>query len=111
MAIAHTVGLFNVFVGLMLVASILLLGFGVVLWSIRLGTSPSYRDTAIDIMKWAVAVLFVLVVLLAIAQVVQAHTTELLFALGALITALAVYFLASELMGGSGEKKEKEEER
>ncbi|MDB5238136.1 MAG: hypothetical protein JWM46_406 [Candidatus Kaiserbacteria bacterium] len=92
------VGVFNIFVGLMLAAAFLLYFGGLVVWFIRLGTWPTYRDEAIEYMQWAVAVLFVLVVLLALVQFVQNHTATAMLVLGFIIVGLvawAVFTVAS----------------
>ena len=63
------VGFFNLFAGLMLVGSLLSFVAGFGLYLVRLGTI--YRKDGLDIMMWGVAILFVLVVLLGIAEIVQ----------------------------------------
>ena len=94
-AFAQTVtavaGAFNIFVGLMLVAAFLLFFGGLIVWVIRLGTFPTYRDEAIEYMEWAVAVLFVLVVLLAVIQYVQNNTQTAMFILGVVIVGLVTW--------------------
>lgn len=79
------VGLFNVFVGLMLVAACLLMGGGFVLWFTRLGAWPSYRDDAIHYMQWAVATLFTLVLILSTVKLVQSYPDKAMFVLGVVI--------------------------
>jgi uncharacterized Tic20 family protein len=106
MFIANLVGIFNVFVGLMLVAAFLLMGSGLMLWYLRLGTYPTYRDSAIEQMKWAVTIMFVLVVLLGIAQFVQRHTAEAMMAIGVIIAVGIALFVLSELTAAEEEKKD-----
>ncbi|MBV9159283.1 MAG: hypothetical protein JO019_01645 [Candidatus Kaiserbacteria bacterium] len=86
------VGLFNIFVGIMLTLSMLILGGGIIMWIVRLGTWPSYREEAIRLLEWAVGILFTLVILLLVAQAVQQHTAGAVFVLGLIIIALIVYF-------------------
>jgi hypothetical protein len=69
--ITETVGLFNIFVGLMLTAAILFFVAGLVVWATRLGTYPTYRTEAIHIMEWGVVILFMLIVLLAVVHFFQ----------------------------------------
>ncbi len=107
MGIATVIALFNIVVGLMLVASMLFMGGGLMLWYVRLGTYPTYRDRAIEMMQWAVAILFVLVVLLGVAQYVQTHMAVAIFALGTLIAAAVAYMVATTMLGGGGEEEEK----
>lgn len=92
MELALILGLFNIFVGLMLVASFLLMGGGFIAWFVRLGTNLTYRDEAIMYMKWGVTIMFVLVVLLAFVKFVQEHTAGAMFLLG-IVVVLAVIWL------------------
>ena len=100
------IALFNIVVGLMLVLSFLMMGGGLMLWYVRLGTWPTYRDEAIGYMQWAVSILFVLVVLLGVAQFVQAHKAVSMLAIGAGVAAIVVYFIGTELMSSGGEEEE-----
>lgn len=106
MDLSTVIGLFNIIVGLMLVLSILIMGGSLMLWYVRLGTSPTYRDEAIDYMRWAVSILFVLVVLLGVAQYVQTHMAISMLVVGAVIAAAIAYFVATQLMAGGGEEEE-----
>ncbi|HVU75356.1 MAG TPA: hypothetical protein VHD38_00755 [Candidatus Paceibacterota bacterium] len=78
-------GILNIFVGLMLVAAFLLYFGALIGWAIRLGVYPSYRDEMIHLMMWANAVLFVLVVLLAIVHFLQSYLAVASFLFGILI--------------------------
>ena len=89
--LSSVAGVFNIFVGLMLVAAFLLFFGGLVVWFMRLGTWPTYRDEAIRYMEWAVAILFMLVVLLAIEQFVQDHTAVASTVLGFIIVGLVAW--------------------
>lgn len=106
---SKTVGLFNVFVGLMLTVAILTYGIGFIVWVVRLGTWPTYRTEAIKIMEWSVVILFVLVVLLGIVQFFQNHPRAAAYTVSAIVILLivaAILFLAAK----GGEKAEKKEE-
>lgn len=103
----QAIGVFNVFVGLMLTLAILTYGLGFSLWLCRLGTWPTYRTEAIKIMEWSVVVLFVLVVLLAIVQFFQYHPRQAAFVVSAIVAIIIVWiivYLAAH--SGGGEKKE-----
>ncbi len=100
------IGLFNIVAGLMLVSSILLMVGGLGVWYVRLGTFPTYRDDAIVIMRWGVSILFVLVVLLGVAQYVQTHMSIAMLAIGVVIVAAIAYFVASTMMAGGGGEEE-----
>lgn len=100
------VGLFNIFVGLMLTASILLFGTGLCVWIIRLGTI--HREDGIHIMVWAVNVLFVLVIVLALVQFFQKNVT-LGYMIAAVLILLFILWLAFKVLGGGGEPAKDEE--
>jgi hypothetical protein len=106
MDLSIVVALFNIVVGLMLVAAMLFMGGGLMLWYVRLGTYPTYRDEAIGMMEWACAILFVLVVLLGVAQYVQTHMAIAMMIVGVVIFALIAYFVATTLMASGGEEEE-----
>lgn len=107
MGLPTVIALFNIVVGMMLVSSMLLMGGGLMLWYVRLGTYPTYRDRAIDMMQWAVAILFVLVVLLGVAQYVQTHMAVAVFALGTLIAAAVAYMVVTTMLASGGGEEEK----
>ena len=106
MDLSTITALFNILVGLMLVMSILMMLGGLGTWYVRLGTWPTYRDDAIKMMQWGVATLFVLVVLLGVAQYVQTHMAVSMMAVGAVVAAIVVYFVGTELMSKGGEEEE-----
>lgn len=94
-------GLFNIMVGLMLVAACMFFFGGLGMWFVRLGTWPTYRDEAIDLMQWGVAILFVLAVLLAIVQFVQNHYGAAVFVFGIIIL-IAVAWVVVTLSQAKG---------
>lgn len=102
--LAQVVGIFNIFVGVMLAIAFLIYVAGMITWAIRLGAYPSYRDEAIDMLKWPVAILFVLIVLLGIVQLVQNHLGAATFVLGVVI----VLFLAWAILTIASGKSEDE---
>lgn len=106
MDLSTVIALFNIVVGLMLVISILLMVAGLGLWYVRLGTWPTYRDEAIEMMQWGVAILFVMVVLLGVAQFVQTHMAVSMMAIGVVVAAIVVYFVGTNLMSSGGEEEE-----
>ena len=63
------IGLFNIFVGLMLVAAFVTFGAGLIIWLVRIGTI--HREEGVQWMAWGVNILFVLVIGLAIVQFFQ----------------------------------------
>lgn len=101
---------FNIFVGLFLTVTILVFCTGIFVYFARLGTWPSHRDQAIQILEWAVGMLFVLVVLLAIVQWFERHTEVALFILAFVILVVVFGFiLYTAATGGGGKKAEKKE--
>ncbi len=106
MDFTSVIALFNIVVGVMLTFSILLMGGGLMLWYVRLGTYPTYRDEAILMMQWAVTILLVLAVLLWIAQLVQTHMAQATMVVGAIVAAAVVYFVGTTLMASGGHEEE-----
>jgi hypothetical protein len=107
-AIGRVVGLFNVFVGLMLTAALLIYGVGFSMWWIRLGSWPSYRTDAIRALEWAVATLFTLVVLLGIVQFFQQHREAAMYVVSVIVLVLVIWAIVYMVRQSSGgEEKEK----
>ncbi|MSU73895.1 hypothetical protein EXS56_02015 [Candidatus Kaiserbacteria bacterium] len=104
----QAIGLFNVFVGLMLTMAILTYGLGFFLWLCRLGTWPTYRTEAIKIMEWSVVVLFVLVVLLAIVQFFQYHPREAAWTVSVIVGIIIIWIIVYLAAHSGGGKKKKE---
>ena len=102
----QVIGLFNIFVGLMLTVALFTYGLGFFLWLCRLGTWPTYRTEAIKIMEWSVVILFVLVVLLAIVQFFQYHPKEAGYVVSAIV-AIVIIWIILYLAAHSGEGKKK----
>lgn len=98
-------GLFNIMAGLMLVAAFLLFFGGGAMWFTRLGTSPTYRNDAINLMKWAVVVLFVLAILLFLVQFVQQHAAVAAFIVGVVVVGLVLWVIFSVATGPKADKE------
>lgn len=105
MTLLQVLGLLNVFVGLFLVASMLMFGGGFIVWIARLGTM--HREEAIKLMEWGVVILFVLVVLLGLVRLIEKHTTVVAYVAGIIILVIITAFILNATQGG--EKKEGEE--
>lgn len=105
--ISELAGLFYIIVGLTLVASFIFMIAGFIMWCIRLGTSPTYRDDAIVMMEWGVATLFTLVLVLGVVEFIQWHTQTVLYILGLAIILLVIWLIAtSGVLSGGGKKEE-----
>ncbi len=100
----QVVSLFNIFVGLMLVAALLTFGVGFVMWITRLGTWPTYRTEGVKIMEWAVVILFVLVVIMAVVQFFRDHPVAATYTVSSIILALIIWAII--VMMQQPEKKE-----
>jgi len=107
--VGQVASLFNIFVGLMLTAAILVYGIGFVMWVTRLGTWPTYRTEAIKVLEWSVAILFVLVALLMVVQFFRDHPTASTYVIAGLILLFLAWGVVT-IMRSSSEKKEDGEE-
>ena len=96
-------GLFNIFVGLMIVASILIFGAGLITWMVRIGTIA--RVEGIRVMEWGVVILFVLLVLLAIVQFFQRNSWVATFFISLVIICF-ILGVVMQVSKSSGTKKE-----
>ena len=105
--LTQIVGLFNIFVGLMLTASVLFLGGGLMSWFGRLGTSPTYRDDALKTMQIGVEILFSLIIILLLSQFVQEHTASAVFVLGLVILAFIAWLIRVAAQDAAAAKQEK----
>ena len=104
--LTEVVGLFNIFVGLMVVAALLTYGIGFVVWITRLGSWPSPRDYAIEIMSWAPVILFVLIVLLAIVQFLQNHPQAGSYIVATVVLLLVVWAIVYLILNTRQSEKE-----
>jgi len=105
LTLIQAVSIFNLFVGLFLVATLIVFGSGAFVYFTRLGTWPSHRDTAIKVLEWGLAMLFVLVVLLGIVQFFQRYPRQSLFVVAVvIILAIAIFIVRT----AAGKKKEEE---
>ncbi len=64
---------FNLFAGILLTLSIIFFFGGFVMYLVRLGTWPTYREEAVELMKWGVTILFTLIVILGLQQAFMRH--------------------------------------
>jgi len=104
--VSELAGLFYVIIGLTLVAAFLFMAAGVIMWLIRLGTSPTYRDDAIRMMEWGVATLFALVLVLAVVEFIQRHTEATLYIIGIAIILLLIWLVVTSGVFEGGKKDE-----
>ncbi len=65
------VALINVFLGVYMTVMLLMLCAGIAMYIGRIGTWPSNRDEAIRVFEWVVAMMFTLVVIVAVGKFVD----------------------------------------
>lgn len=106
MTIVQIINLFNVFVGLYLTATLLVFFGSFIMYLARLGTYPTYRESAIRGMEWGVAMLFVLIVLLAIVQLFERRpdVATTIFALAAIVA--AIFAVISSAVANAAKRNE-----
>lgn len=98
--------LFNIFVGLMLTVGLLIYFAGLGVYFSRLGTWPNHRDTAIKIMEWGIAILFVLIVILIIVHHFQQYPKTVSIIVAAIFLVLIAWAGVSVMRNsGGGEDK------
>ena len=102
--LVQTIGLFHIVVGLLLVFTLAIFATGVSLWIARLNTWPSYRETAIITLEWAVSMLFVLILLVALVYFIQRHSATALTILGVVVI-IGILVLITSVFTGQKEKK------
>lgn len=69
--VSEVIGLFNIVTGIIFVCAFTTFGGGLISYGVNFGNAE--RIQGIKLMEWGVAILFVLVVLLGIAQFLQGH--------------------------------------
>ncbi len=100
---------FNVTIGVLLVATILVFAVGFTLWVTRFNTWPSYRDETIQIMEWGIAMLFMLIILVALVRFVEEKSSLALTILSFLVLG-GLAFLVFKVIALSKKAKKEEKE-
>lgn len=98
-------GVFHLFVGLFITATFFVFASGVFVYFARLGTWPTHRDTAIEVMEWAIVMIFILVVVLGLVQFFQQHSAIALSILAFLVVVIVLVFLLRLAATRKEEKK------
>ena len=106
LTIVQVLNFFNIFVGVMLTASIIVFMGGFGAYIARLGTWPNHRDQALKFMEWGVTMMFVLVVIVAIVQFFD-RNPRIATAIAAFIVLVLVVILIAQVM----KPKKKEEKK
>lgn len=102
--VSDVLGIFNIFVGLMIVVAMVMFFGGLIVWAVLLGTLR--RTQGIILMEWAVVILLVLSVLLAIVRFFQGNPAAATFAVSALLVIGVAWAIFSMASPGGAEKKE-----
>lgn len=107
----QVLGFFNLIVGLMVVISVTLFLGGFVIYLIRLGTWPTYRTQALRIMSWGVAVLFTLVLILAVQQFLARHVLVAVSIAAFVVILVVLWIIMQGVQEGSGPNRQEGERR
>ena len=97
-------GLFNILVGLMLVAAFLIFFGGLIGYLSRLGLEG--RQDGLQAMYWGVTILLVLIILLAIVHFLQFHPAVVFGIIGALIVIFGAWAAVNSAQEAGEHKKE-----
>ncbi|OGG73940.1 hypothetical protein A3A40_01275 [Candidatus Kaiserbacteria bacterium RIFCSPLOWO2_01_FULL_54_20] len=104
LTLVQVVGLFYVAVGILVSFTLGIFVVGIGIWIARFNTWPSHRETAIRILEWAVSMLFVLILLVALVYFIQRHSVIALSILG-FIAVVAMLILIAVVAAGAKKKK------
>lgn len=99
MALVKFFGFLNVFVGLFLTLAIILYGAAVIIYFTRFG-NPN-RAESLDLVEWALSILFVLIVVLGVVQYFQRHPANMVYVIGIIVFVLAVGLIIYAYSGGA----------
>jgi len=100
----QVVGLLNIFVGLLVVAAFVTFGTGLVYYLAHIELEK--RIYGIYIMEWGVSIVFVTIVLLAIAKFVRDYT-GVVIGVASVVTFLLFMLAVAYVLSTSGHAKEK----
>lgn len=105
MTFIQVLGVFHMFVGVFLVAIVLTFASGVFVYFVRLGTWPTHRDTAIEVLEWAISMLFVLIVILGVVRFFESYPYLALLLFGLAVLFVVLIYLLRAFAGGGAKKK------
>jgi len=104
LALNQVLGFFNIVVGLLLTASVVSFGGGLILYWTRYGTWP--REEAFPFMSFGVTILFVISVLLAIIHVVVQNTATAMYVIAVVIFFCLAGIILFFMKASGGDKKD-----
>ena len=91
MTLVQFFGFLNIFVGLFLTVAIILYGAACIVYFTRFGC-PN-RDESLELIEWALTILFLLIVILGIVQYFQSHPGAMMYIIGVVVFVFVVWFL------------------
>ena len=102
MTLVQFFGFLNVFVGLFLTLALILYGAAVIIYATRFGC-PN-RMESLDLIEWALSILFVLIVVLGVVQYFQRHPANMAYIIGTIVFVIVLWLIIYAYSGGK--KKE-----
>ena len=106
LSLVQTLGFLDIFIGLFLTLSMVLFVAGLVIYFTRYGTV--HRADAFKYTQWAIALLFVIIVVLGLVHGFQLHPVVLRYVVGVILFLIIIGILM-HLLSSSGGEKGKEE--
>jgi hypothetical protein len=106
LTLIQLMGFFHVAVGLLLTLTILVFITGLGIYFARLNTWPSHRDHAVIVIQWAVVMLFVLLLLVALVNFFQTKPEIALPILAFIIVVAVAITIVRYAASAKGAKKE-----
>lgn len=91
LSIPQALGFLDIFIGIFLTVSIILFGAGLIIYAVRYGTV--HREEAFHYMQPAIAILFVLFVLMALVHYFQRHPGAFINIAGLILFILLVWLI------------------
>ena len=110
MTFVQILQLFNICIGVLLVATLGVFVSSVFVYAVRFDTWPNHRDAAIKSMEWSVVMLFVLIILVGILQAFERYTATASFILAFLVI-IIILSLIVRVGVSSGGKAEGEKKK
>lgn len=104
LTLVQVLGVFHLLVGLFVVVTFFTFATGVFVYIVRLGTWPTHRDTAIKVLEWAIAMMFILILLIALVYLFQSYSRIALTILGVIVI-IGVVILIARMASVGGKKK------
>src|SRR3989338_4533095 len=102
MSLVQFFGFLNIFVGIFLTLALILYGAAFIVYTTRFGC-PN-RMESLDLIEWALSILFVLIVVLGVVQYFQRHPANMAYIIGTIVFVIVLWLIIYAYSGGK--KKE-----